>query len=233
MAHSCRVLVLALWACSIISIGCGRPAYSPLAAAAARGDLTRIQQLVRDGAHVNGAPGELTPLIAAARDGRTDAISLLLSLGADVNQGGGVNGWTPVQHAIHTGHAGAARGPLDGGADVSGARGASALAMAAGYGDAGTVALLLTHGVDPRQHPDGAEAVLAEAVGGAWDIDYRWAGCAPHTAAARLLLDRVPGLALDDSFHARTALAYARAHGCDELVAMVGRGNARRIARRP
>lgn len=58
---------------------------------------------------------EVTFLIGAARDGDLAAIERLLGKGADPNQSGGVNGWTPLMHAIHKGQVGSMRALLAGG----------------------------------------------------------------------------------------------------------------------
>ena len=43
----------------------------------------------------------LSPLIGAARDGDTARIAELVRAGANVNERGGVNDWTPLMHAVH------------------------------------------------------------------------------------------------------------------------------------
>ena len=48
-----------------------------------------------------GRDRTLTPLAAAARTGEVAAIKGLLAGGADPAQGSGVNGWTPLVHAVH------------------------------------------------------------------------------------------------------------------------------------
>ena len=72
----------------------------------------------------SGAP--ISPLIAAARDGNAAAIGELVRSGADVNQRGGVNNWTPLMHAVHKNQPASVRTLIDAGADVNltaGARG--------------------------------------------------------------------------------------------------------------
>ena len=95
-----------------------------------------------------GAP--ISPLIAAAREGDTARIEALVKSGADVNQRGGVNDWTPLMHAVHKKQPSAIRVLIDAGADVNltaGARGrdtALRLAEVEKYDDIAT--LLRDHG---------------------------------------------------------------------------------------
>jgi hypothetical protein len=157
----------------------------------------------------------LTPLATAARAGDLDAIDRLLSAGAPVNQGSGVNGWSPAMHAIHKNQFAALGRLLDHGASLSGSAGQNAMQMAAGYGDVDTVRTLLAHDVTP---PDD---ILDSAVGGAWDIDYRWSGCARHMAVTRALLEKHPRLRVPNSLGGRIARSWARWKGCGELVRLV------------
>src|SRR5690348_2807456 len=83
-----------------------------------------------------GTRTDLPPLVAAVRDGRTDLIPGLVKSGADPNQRAGINGWTPLLHAIHKNQKESVIALLDAGADVNarGASGKTPLMMAAGYG---------------------------------------------------------------------------------------------------
>jgi len=96
----------------------------------------------------SGAP--ISPLIAAAREGDTARIEALVKSGADVNQRGGVNHWTPLMHAVHKKQPSAIRLLIDAGADVNltaGARGRdTALRLAEIDGDASIAAMLRAHG---------------------------------------------------------------------------------------
>jgi ankyrin repeat protein len=95
-----------------------------------------------------GAP--ISPLIAAAREGDTARIEALAKSGADLNQRGGVNNWTPLMHAVHKKQPTAVRALIDAGADVNltaGARGrdtALRLAEVEKYDD--IAAVLRAHG---------------------------------------------------------------------------------------
>jgi len=95
----------------------------------------------------------ISPLIAAARVGDAARIGDLVKSGADVNQRGGVNNWTPLMHAVHTKQPASVRALIAAGADVNataGARGrdtALRLAEIGGYTDIAT--LLRDHGAKP------------------------------------------------------------------------------------
>ena len=177
-----------------------------------------------------------TPLATAARTGDLAAIDQLIAAGANVNQPSGRNGWPPVIHAIHKGQRAAVARLLARGASVEGATGSKALFMAAGYGDAESLGLLLTQGAPMPDTVTAAGELMAVALGGAWDIDYTWSGCERHAAVAKLLVDRdsdlrVVGILSPTSlararstFHYRVAHWYAQHKGCDELLRIVGGG---------
>jgi ankyrin repeat protein len=178
----------------------------------------------------------VTPLANAARGGELDAIDRLIAAGADVNEPSGVNGWPPVVHAIHRRQRDAAVRLLERGASLDGRIGRDALFMASGYGDAETVAVLLSRGVPLPQDAPSMASLIAAAIGGAWDIDYRWSGCDRHAAVARLLVAKDPDLKVvgilsptsvartRSTFVYRVARWYACHKGCDELLRIVGRG---------
>jgi hypothetical protein len=142
-----------------------------------------------------GSHTSMPSLIQAAREGRAGLIPALVKQGADPNQRAGVNGWTPLMHAIHKHQKGAVAALLDAGADVNGrgAGGSTPLMMAAGYGYTDIVNLLLDRGADAHaQMSDGSNA-LTFAVLGANDIDHFTAlDCQGPTVKA--LIDRAPDL---------------------------------------
>ncbi|PYT15860.1 MAG: hypothetical protein DMG59_12255 [Acidobacteria bacterium] len=156
----------------------------------------------------------LSPLIGAAREGDTARMAELLASGADPNGRGGVNHWTPLMHAIHKNQAGSVRVLLDAGADLNARAGnQTALVMAAGYGYADIVKLLLDRGATPT-----AEALDA-AVGGVPDIDRFTVGrCQAETVKA--LIEKTPSLRLNAG---ATALRLAKLGGCKDVVGMVER----------
>jgi ankyrin repeat protein len=203
--------------------GCHRGPESRLAIAAAAGRADEMRELIAAGADVDAADASgITALAWAARFGQPTSIDVLLASGAAIDLPCGTNDWTPLMHAVHKNRNEAARALLRAGASIRGRHGKQALAMAAGYGNADLVQTLLDAGAAPD--PD----ILVAAVGGAWDIDYQWTGCEPHTATVRALLAAAPGLRMPDDTGSRSALRYARKKGCTEMLALVeGGGEAR------
>jgi len=92
----------------------------------------------------------LSPVIVAARDGDTVHMAELIAAGADVNQRGGVNNWTPLKHAVHKNQRDAVRVLIDAGADINataGTRGRdTALRLATVQHHPNIAALLRAHG---------------------------------------------------------------------------------------
>jgi ankyrin repeat protein len=218
------VSLLSLLAAGVL----GSPACMPrpqnaLSVAAARGDVAAIERILNDGGDPNlGAQSRaFTPLIWAARAGQVAAIRVLVARGADLNAPGGVNDWVPLQHALHKGRTEASRVLLDLGADISGSIGPRALAMAAGYGNATITQALLDRGVDPHIDLGAGPSLLALAAAGAYDIDYRYRGCEPHTETLRAILTRAPDLTLGDGPWDRAARVYVQRHGCGEMIALL------------
>ena len=165
----------------------------------------------------------VTPLILAARDGRVDLIPVLVKQGADPNQRAGVNGWTPLMHAVHKNQKGSISALLDAGADVNGrgADGSTALMMAAGYGYTDMVNLLLDRGADPHaQMSDGSNA-LTFAVLGTNDID-RFTAVDCQGSTVKVLLDRAPDLHLGGSAQAMRTAASVKLKSCAGVAALLG-----------
>ena len=186
--QSARVACSLLFVCALT--GCFRtgPGAS-LVRASRTGNLSTMKSLLDHGADPNatGAFG-MTPLASAARNGMIDAIELLLARGADPHRGCGVNGWTPLQHALHKDQLAAAQRLLAVCSPPSPELD-DALFMAAGYAQTAAVAALLEHGANPhKDFGDGANA-LSNAVSGAFDIDFSFRGCAEHTATVRTLVN--------------------------------------------
>lgn len=178
-----------------------------------------------------GAPA--TPLAAAAREGSLADIDRLIASGANPNEPSGRADWPPLVHAIHKRQHAAVERLLERGASVAGDAGRTALFMASGYGDARTVKLLMARGVAMPRTAEEAGRLIAAAVGGAWDIDSDWAGCALHTEVVRLLVERDPDFRVvrvlsPRSFararatvENRIASAYARSRGCEEMLRLL------------
>jgi hypothetical protein len=192
---------------------------TPLGRASGRGDLREMAALLDRGADPNasGAHG-MTPLASAARNGRVDAIELLLARGADPHRGCGVNGWTPLLHALHKNQLAAALRLLET-CTAPSAELDDALFMAAGYAQSEAVTALLKRGANPKKEfGDGANA-LSNAVAGAFDIDYSYRGCDAHTQTAKALM-ATPGLTLRGQAGA-SARRSAERRGCTEMLALV------------
>ena len=156
---------------------------------------------------------EITPLAAAARTGDIAAIRSLIRGGAAPNEGSGVNGWTPLMHAIHKRQAAAAFALVEEGADANLACcGTTALAMAAGYGQAEIVRGLLQRGANPRQKLSGGRTALDYAISGVVDIDNVTLGkCQATTVSA--ILEWVPDLPAVD----RPGVLARLRGGCPEV----------------
>ena len=69
-----------------------------LANAAFRGDLPRIEELLRAGADINAEGDRWNPLHAAIENSQSEAVRLLLRSGADIERT--AQGWTPLAHAL-------------------------------------------------------------------------------------------------------------------------------------
>ncbi len=146
----------------------------------------------------NGTP--LTTLIVAARNGDVLQIRALAARGTDLNEPAGVNGWTPLEHAIHKNQIGSVQALLDAGADPNAAsRGRmTPLIMAAGYGYMPIVELLLHRGANPQLQDGKGNNVLDAAISGTGDIDrFTLLDCQKSTVG--VLRREVPDLSPRDS----------------------------------
>ncbi len=129
-----------------------------------------------------------SPLASAARVGDLAGIRRLVKEGADLNEPSGVNGWTPLHHAIHKNQIGSVRVLLELGADVNARvpHSVTPLMMAAGYGYDPIVRLLLEHNADPTIKDVHGETAIDYARHGVTDID-RWTWPSRQTACMQLL----------------------------------------------
>jgi ankyrin repeat protein len=170
-----------------------------------------------------GFRANMPPLIGAAREGRVDLIPALVKQGADPNERAGVNGWTPLMHAIHKNQKGSVIALLNAGADINGRSqdGSTALMMAAGYGYTDIVNLLLDRGADAHaQLSDGMNA-LTFAVIGTNDIDrFTVTDCQGPTIKA--LIEHNPDLKLRGSTRVMKAVAAAKLKSCVGVAALLG-----------
>ena len=134
-----------------------------------------------------------SPLFVAARSGDAARVTQLVKQGADPNQRAGINDWPALMHAVHKNQLATAAALLDAGADPN--RGYphnyTPLMMAAGYGHADMVKLLLARGANPRAADDRGATALDYARDGTNDIDrFTLFSCQDETA--RLLLAADP-----------------------------------------
>lgn len=121
-----------------------------LVTAAARGDRTAMDQLLRAGVNPNTAsPGDGSPLIQAARTGRVDMVRTLLARGADIDMAVSGDG-NPLITAAAAGRIDMVRQLLDAGADIEAsiASDENALIQASGRGHEEVVRLLIARGAD-------------------------------------------------------------------------------------
>jgi ankyrin repeat protein len=163
---------------------------------------------------------ELPALHSAARAGDLAAIESLLEGGAPVDEPAGVNGWTPLQHAIHKNQTAAVERLLAAGANANAgihpassheANGLTPLMMAAGNGQLEIVRALLAAGADPRVSHGKVNALWAAAGFGAIaDITDGppLGSCFPEVADA--LIAEAPDLGLDWGVEARFTYWLAR-----------------------
>ena len=219
-----KIICIGLTALLMTAISCRSVADTSLSLAAAKGDYASVMALLGQGVDPNDMDSQgFTPLMWAARYGHEEIIKSLCEAGADLNATDtGSNHWTALIHAIHKRQNRAAILLMGSGADVNAkARGgATALMVAAGYGNTEMVKVLLDHGADPYAEASDGVSPLTNAVSGAWDIDSPFAGLC-HTETVKTLFRAAPDLSLGDSFPSRVALWLARKKGCNEIVSII------------
>jgi uncharacterized protein len=149
-----------------------RPADSPVADAAQRGDAEAVRALLRQGADVNAAQGDgMTALHWAAATGDTSIAALVIQAGANLEAVTRLGDYTPLHLASRGGHAPVVRTLLGAGADVRAATStgaATALHFAAAAGNADAVSALLDAGaaVDVREAARGQTPLMFAAAYG-------------------------------------------------------------------
>ena len=133
--------------------------------AATKGDLNAVQELLKDGADVNGKPGDATALSAAALSGHTDVVHILLAAGADPNTTCYAWKSTALSVAASRGYPAIVADLIKYGADVNacGDTGWSALMLAAYNGHKEIVQQLLDYGANQGLKANKGETALSLA----------------------------------------------------------------------
>lgn len=211
----------------IASQACGARPQRPLAAAAVSDAVDEVRRLLEAGDPPDDADTHgLTPLMWAARDNALAAMAVLLDAGANVNARDTNNHWTPLLHAIHKQRPPAVSVLLERGADPNAAApgGIAPILMAADDADPAMVRLLLAHGANPRIEGPGGVTPLTQAVSGGAMTDFidrpLLGGC--HPATVRALLAHDPGLRVAHDAAGLQAIWWARFHGCEEVLHLIG-----------
>ena len=116
--------------------------------AASNGAVEALRLLLEGGASAEGEGSDLGPLHLAAAKGHVDACALLIKHGADVQRRTRVTKQMPLHHAVRHDHSRVVAFLLDHGAPVNAkaAGGYTALAVAAHFGSAQSMRLLLQRG---------------------------------------------------------------------------------------
>lgn len=141
-----------------------------------------------------GVPS-ISPVASAARKGDVETIASLAKAGQSLDEPSGVNGWTPLMHAIHTNKLQSVEALLKAGADAnrSCCRGLTPLILASGNGQQEIVRLLLQRGADAMLKGDDGRTALDVAIMGLSHMEGAPMG-ACHPGAAKELLEAAPRL---------------------------------------
>ena len=95
-----------------------KPKWGSLHEAAYKGDTDLIEKLLENGADIEGAEGEFTPLHLAARAGHKSTVGFLLDRGANI-EAIGRDGYTALSEAAYPGHKSTVECLLDHGANIA------------------------------------------------------------------------------------------------------------------
>jgi uncharacterized protein len=134
------------------------------------GDLNNISALLQDGIDCNSSNEEgTTALMLAAGNGRLKIVEALIESGANVNATD-AQGWTALMKAIYNyeldqGFPEIVSALIEAGAEIETqiAYGTRPLMLAAGYGQAGVVDVLLAAGADVRAENEGGRTARTMA----------------------------------------------------------------------
>jgi hypothetical protein len=203
MAYTAIMKITGLFVIALFLAACHQTPQTPLTRAAYDGSSAEVKSAL-----AGAKPEEANEaLVWAARNGNRAAIPVLVAGGANPNHTYGVNSWTPLEHAIHKDQYGSVKTLIDSGANINNRdrHGRTALMMAAGYGYADIVELMLDRGADPRVGDEDGVTALDRAVVGTPDIDRFTVGQC-QTSTVQALLTKTPDLALDDKVWRRIAV---------------------------
>ncbi len=134
--------------------------------ASAKGDLTSVKRLLKEGADVNAADTHgRTALLEASWAGHLDVVKLLIEKGADVNAAD-ITGYSPLMRASEEGHSDIASALIKAGAETNArgkVRGTTPLMLAAENGHVKVIDLLLANGAKVNAVDQYEETALARA----------------------------------------------------------------------
>ena len=141
---------------------------SPVAEAAAAGDIAAVRRLLKEGSDVNAAMGDgTTALHHAAMRGDAEMVTVLLYAGANVRATTRLGGYTPLHLASQRGHEAAIEALVKGGANpnLPTVTGATSLMLAAASGHIAAVKQLLAHKADvnAKENANGQTALMFAA----------------------------------------------------------------------
>jgi uncharacterized protein len=134
------------------------------------GNLDKVNSLLQSGADSNASNDEgATALMVAAGNGHLAIVEALIESGANINATD-PRGWTALMKAIYNydldqGFPEIVRALIEAGADIETqvAYGTRPLMLAAGYGQAGVIDVLLAAGVDVRAENEGGRTARTMA----------------------------------------------------------------------
>jgi len=131
----------------------------------------------------------ISPIASAARKGDVKAIAELAKAGQSTDEPSGVNGWTPLMHAIHTNKLQSVEALVQAGADVnrSCCRGLTPLILAAGNGQDEIVRILLQNGANAMHRGDDGRTAFDVAIMGLSHMEGAPLGACQAEAAKELL----------------------------------------------
>jgi ankyrin repeat protein len=176
---------------------------APVADAAAAGDETRVEALLRDGADVNAAQGDgMTALHWAARHGSAHLTEVLLSADAELEPTTRLGAYTPLHMAAELAHAEVVTRLLEAGADPAAltSTGVTPLHFAAGAGSVASIEALLAHGagIDARDAVAERTPLMFAAAGNRVEAVAALLAAGADVAAQSRVVDFVARAEYDD-----------------------------------